>query len=344
METKTADQNVEITQDADIVETDETNKQASTKLIWLAVFILASVQAGLFWLWDQQNSVHESVHQQLTVTKSPAADNAKWQQELQALETTVQTSLSSLDSAQQALAVTIKEVGESQQLSRGDVEHYWALAEVEYLLNVANQRLLLANDVAGASEVLAMVDGRIEALSDYRLHPLRALLVDEQLALASVLKVDVNGMALKLQSALDKVDTLQVLMAAPQADNGDDETALSMDNWQGAFGQAWQEVKSLVVIRQQQDGAAAVLVPEQRYFLYQNLRLKLETARLALLSGQSAVFEASLQAATQWLEQYFVGEEQAALLALVAELQAINTHVSVPDISASLTWIKGFER
>jgi len=345
MENKIVQQDVkeELIQDAEVTHVDDKKKKSTLSFVWIVVLLLVCLQAGSFWLWNQQKLSNTGLNQQLSSTMASLSESSKLVQSLQAANATSKKQLSSIDSKQKVLAESIQELTESQQITRGDVEQYWALSEVEYLLNVANQRVVLAKDVVGAKEALEMADERIEALSDYRLHPLRALLADEQLALSSVVKVDVGGMALQLQSALDSVDNLQVLMAQPLTES-DEGSALSSDDWQGALDQAWQEVKSLVVIRHQQDGAAAVLVPEQRYFLYQNLKLKLETARFALLGGQPSVYEASLDSSAQWLERYFVGEERDAMLALITELQSINTAVSLPDISTSLAWLKGFER
>lgn len=150
-------------------------------------------------------------------------------------------------------------------------------------------------------------------------------------------------MAVQLQSVMEQVDSLHILMGPELTadETTDSESTSSLpENWQAAMSEAWQEVRSLVVIRHQQDGTAAVLVPEQRYFLYQNLRLKLETARLALLSGRESVFHASLASAEQWLQQYFVGDERDAMLKMVTILQGEQISVVIPDISASLIWLQ----
>jgi len=345
MENKTTQQDVkdDAIQGAEAAAVEANDKQSKASFIWIAVLILVCLQVGSFWLWNQQKQDTETLNQQVLAAMESSATASKLNQSLQETDINLKSQLAGVGEKQVLLAERLQVLSDSQQITRGDVEQYWALAEVEYLLNVANQRVLLAKDVVGAQEAIELADTRIETLSDYRLHPLRALLADEQLALSSVVKVDVDGMALQLQSALDTIDSLQVLMAAPlEEDEGNATT--TADDWQGALDQAWHEVKSLVVIRHQQDAAAAVLVPEQRYFLYQNLRLKIETARFALLSDQASVFESSVASSSQWLEQYFVGEERDAMLALLTELQATNIEVSLPDISASLSWVKGFER
>ena len=84
-------------------------------------------------------------------------------------------------------------------------------------------------------------------------------------------------------------------------------------------------------------------MPEQRYFLYQNLRLQLETARFSALSGNQRMFEQSLQSAISWLEQYFVGDQRDAMLVILEDMQNQAISIETPDISGSLRWLKGFE-
>ncbi|NQZ52750.1 MAG: uroporphyrinogen-III C-methyltransferase [Piscirickettsiaceae bacterium] len=337
MENKTeAKDSKKAAQDIEVMRADSSKDNSKTMLIWLALLSLLCLQAGFYWLWLQQSSQNEALNQQLAVVQQASQHNIS-SQELIAKN---QSLLTTLEQDQQEMAMRVQVLSESQQLSIGDVKQYWALAEVEYLLNVANQRVVLANDIAGAQSALEMADKRIEALSDYRLHPLRALLAEEQLALAAVTKLDIEGMGLQLKSALDNVENLQILTGPTIASEQQETIASNPDTFQGVLDQAWQEVKSLVVIRHQEGSAAAVLVPEQQYFLYQNLRLKLESAQLALLSGEQVMYEQSLNSAAQWLQKYFIGEDRDAILQVVTSLQSVQIIVEQPDISASLTWLQ----
>jgi len=325
--------------DSEIINDEDQQKTINITVFWVAMVLLFCFLAGSYWLWFQQKTVNSQLAKQITELVPPVVDTSAIEQSINK----VQQQMTTLKSEQTSLTDKLTALSESQKMTKGDVQYYWAKAEIKYLLNVANQRILLAHDTAGATEALTLADSQIEDLNDYRLHPLRALISEELLALSAVKKVDVEGMTLQLESALQGVDDLQVINAAPVNQNKK-ETELKGNNWQGTLDQAWQEVKSLVVIRHQQDGAAAVLVPEQRYFLYQNLRLKLETAQFALLTGQASVFNESLTSAKQWLEQYFIGDKRDAMLALVSELNSTNIESTLPDISASLTWLRGFEQ
>lgn len=328
--------------EAELVVDDKPQKSNTAVMIWLAIVALLLINAGSYFLWFQQQTTVKQLLEQLSQSQQLAAQFSERQQFLQAEDKTSMAKFAAIESVQQELADTIVTLQQNQKLGDAELQWKWAIAELQYLLTVANQRLLLANDVTGAQHALMLADQRAQAMDDYRLHSLRSLLAEEQLALSSVTSVDIEGMVLQLHSVLNGVDDLKIWMgpevrAEQDLATGDAELA---QDWQQALESMWTEVRSLVVIRHKQDGAAAVLVPEQRYFLYQNLRLQLETARFALLANEELAFKASLKAATDWLDQYFIGDERDAMLSLLRELQQQQIKAELPDISASLTWLK----
>lgn len=319
------------------------NKPKKTHtLLWLAIIVLLALLAGLAWFIYQQEVKHQTLISTLT-SQTAANKNDALVNAIAQLKQTSSKQIETLTEANAALAGKMTEIAAMQQLTDNDIQQKWILSEVKFLLKAANQRILLAGDVENAQSVLTLADQQLQLLADPRLYQLRTLIADEQLALASVARVDIDGLAAQLQSAIDSVDSLTVLIGREvNADLSDNVEASNQnsENWQAALSDAWQSVRSMVVIRHQQDGASAVLLPEQRYFLYQNLQLKLQTARLALLSGRESVFQASLASAQQWLQQYFIGEERDALLQLVIQMQAETIAVTLPDISASLVWLQ----
>jgi len=327
--------------EAELINENEVPKPKKSNLVWLAVAVLLLANVGSYGLWYQQQSNVEQLSQQLSQTQQLASQSSELTQLLQSEASNTKAKFSVIESAQQELTDTITTVQENQHLGSAELQWKWAVAELQYLLTVANQRLLLANDVEGAQHALRLADQRAEVMDDFRLHSLRALLAEEQLALAAVANVDLEGMVLQLQSALNNVDALQVWMGPEVSqDQKDDSSVAEAESWQQALTNMWAEIRSMVVIRHKQDGAAAVLVPEQRYFLYQNLRLQLETARYAILSGEQAVFSNSIDAAVNWLEQYFIGDEKDVMSALLTDMQQQTIQTELPDISSSLTWLK----
>lgn len=312
--------------------------------LWLLLFLLllAPAALALWWGYQQQQTLN-TVNQQLAALDTVPADIARLNRALQRSESALQK----LNDAQIRQAREIADLQQREPLTDKQIRLRWTLQEVDYLLQLANQRATLANDAAGARQALQLADEKLRDLNDYRLQDLRQQIADEQLALAAVATADITGIAADLQSAINGIDALRVVKGPkqfnrdPMADTGTDLTTTA--GWQTAVSDIWQQIRSLVVIRQQEDAPQAVLIPEQRYFLYQNLRLKLETARFALLSGKQSIYDSSLQTSIDWLNRYFVGEQRDAMLASLNAMQAEQIEVALPDISGSLRWLQDFE-
>jgi uroporphyrin-3 C-methyltransferase len=314
---------------------------ADNRLLWIAIatLLVLLIAAGA-WFYQQLKAQQQQQTDAHTALQSEMATLAD-------ADDDTRQRLGTLQQDQQGLADKIEQLLNRETLSSADLKRTWALQEIKYLLNVANQRALLAHDVAGALQALQMADSQIKALTDYRLHPLRALIAEEIMALESLADVDTAGIALKLQTAANTISTLRVKkgpeVSAAQA-TGETGDLSGQAGWKQAAADIWQQLRSLVVIRHDQSGEAAVLVPEQRYFLYQNLRLQLESARLALLNADKAAYQHSLQTAIKWLKHYFTGDQRDALLATLESLNASQIKVDVPDISGSLSWLEEYQQ
>nr|NIR27959.1 hypothetical protein [Gammaproteobacteria bacterium] len=93
-----------------------------------------------------------------------------------------------------------------------------------------------------------------------------------------------------------------------------------------------------VVVRRTDQPVAPLLPPESEFFLYQNLRLQLESSRLALLHGEPEAYRDHLHTARDWVKSYFDTEAAPtrAMLNKIGELAALEIRPELPDISGSL--------
>ena len=112
---------------------------------------------------------------------------------------------------------------------------------------------------------------------------------------------------------------------------------------------AWASVKGaasgLVRVTGPEESATPLMTPEAAYFLRTNLTLQLQAARLALLRGEQAVFQQSLDDASAWLNQYYdtQSEQVASALQTIAEIRDAMFAVTTPDISESLRLLRQYE-
>lgn len=311
-----------------------------TILLIVALLVMLPGVAALWLFWQQQQQL-VALEDRLEVITDINSDVAR----LGSAQGRLSEQLSTLQQAQREQGDALTKLQNQSPLTTAEIETEWALAEIKYLLNLANQRSLLAKDTEGAQLALSLADQQVRELGDYRMQPLRELIAEEQLALSAVGKTDIAGIAASMSGLLAAIDELRVITGPKQTfvDDTEAESPVAQGLWRESIAKVWTQLRSLVVIRQQQDAPAAVLMPEQRYFLYQNLRLQLETARFAALSGNQKMFEQSLQAAILWLEQYFVGDQRDAMLQTLQATQKESIHIETPDISGSLRWLTGFE-
>jgi uroporphyrin-3 C-methyltransferase len=158
--------------------------------------------------------------------------------------------------------------------------------------------------------------------------------------LKAVPYVDVAGGGLKLDQAIAAVGTLPLAMderlPAPAADDATPPAAEVP--WQRFLRDMWADVKQLVRIEVADRPAAPLVPPPQQYFLRENLRLRLLTARIALLNRDEASFKADLAAADAWLRQFFDTRTKPvqAIQATVKQLAAMPMAGEMPDLARSL--------
>lgn len=337
---------------------------------WFALLLVLGLGAAAAWLVLQAQSREAAVLQRLVELEEVdhsaqvvAADDAEIRAELRALERSVQDTLEQrLNTVQpqlqrqaasvqeqasrlQALETRLAEQrAELAQLRGGDRDS-WLLAEVEYLLRLANQRLIMAGDAVSARRLLQSADGILRQLDSTALHPVRRAVAEDLAALRALPELDVEGLYLRLGALVDQVAGL-VIFELPERTDGPE--AAAADTWQQRLQQGYQQalatLSKYIVVRRREVPVEALVDPQWEGLLRQNLVMLLQQAQVALLSGNQPLYEASLQRAQRWLTEFFLADEAAASAA-ANELEALSDEViavPLPDISASLAALKTY--
>ena len=160
------------------------------------------------------------------------------------------------------------------------------LDEVELLLSQAQQRLTVANDVAGARRAYALADGVLQGVDDPRLLNLRQALTQER----AVLDALGNGPHAAIAAQLDAFAAAlgKLPQRSPNADPADRP--------------AWQRVLApLVEVRRSQNDT--VIAPTERAAGEAALQIELGLARAALERDDTAAFRASIVRIEAWLSR-----------------------------------------
>lgn len=306
--------------------------------LWLALLaLLVAILVGLAvaYLWQQQQQLRGTLQQQQSSAEH-SADALR--NDFSARATTLQRRAEELSQGQQSLRESVESVRELAGRSRRD----WILAEVEYLLRIANRRVQLQRDPGTAMAALESADARLRELADPGLTDVREQVARELAALRATPRPDIEGMAVQLSSLSERVEQLPVKAARAPARtmpaSSADEAPLSVQDWRQGLAQAWQAMKQLVVVRRRDEPITPLLGPEQEFAVREGLRLQLNAARVALLRQDSRLFDTSVQGARSWLERYFVVDDPGAeaMADTLRQLSGQPVVAELPDISDSL--------
>jgi len=228
----------------------------------------------------------------------------------------------------------------------GRSEQGWSLAEVEYLLRIANQRLQLQRDLKTARQALQAADARLQELADPQFLKVREQLARELESLRAVEPVDVDGISARLTALMETIDELTVMgskyQPAVKTEAAGSRAAPTVQDWRELPALLWSSLSELFRIREHDKPVSPMLPPEREYFLRENLRLQLSAARLALLRDDRVQYRTTLTTATNWLEGYFSAEDTRVneLQTQLKQISAIDVAPQLPDISASLRLLR----
>ncbi len=304
----------------------------------LFLILLAVLAASSWFLYQQIQSVSRST--------SNTAENTK------AIDLTLDKKFGQLNSDLGQLRIQQQDQSDSlTALYRRfpkDTEG-WALSEVEYLLVIASHRLLLEKDITTALSAMELADLRLRDLGDPALIPVREQLMADMNTLRAVERVDISGLAIYLADLIDRSGALPLKSAGGEVVGGTTEDFQAEQDatersWRDLPATIWKELKSLVVIKHSGETRRALLLPDQEYFLYQNLRLELENARLAVLHRDTENLRVSISLLMDWLGEYFDNENTAVINVMdtLEKMSALQLDSEIPDISSSLETLRAF--
>jgi len=315
----------------------------------LALLIALAVAALLAWQWldtrDQIAALQQDFAKRLADTDDIVKENRAIVKDTQEAVREAQVKLGLLESRlaesqnQQIALETLY-----QELSRNRDE--WALAEVEQMLNIAGQQLQLAGNVKAALIALQTADARLQRINRPQLIPLRKIINKDIERLKVVPYVDTVAISVRLDNLIAAVDSLPLAMdVRPRSDQSGAEKQTAQSAWLEFAREIWQDMKQLVRIRKTAEQEIPLLAPNQVFFLRENLKLRLLSARLALLLHDETSFKSDIIAAQEWLTRYYDNSAKVTMVTLnsLRQLQENRISIELPDISASLDAARNFK-
>jgi len=219
------------------------------------------------------------------------------------------------------------------------------LAEVEQLLLIAGQQLQLAANVKAALIAMQQADSRLQRLDRIALHGLRRAINQDMEKLRSLPDVDVSSINSRLDNLISVVNRLPLVQDSRTVQNDTAPViATGAGSWQNLLRDIWQDAKNLVRIENTHKDELPLLSPTQSFFLRENLKLRLLSARLSLLSRDEASFKHDIKTAQEWVKLYFDVKtgDGAQMVSSLQKLNLSSIKIELPDVSGSLEAVRHY--
>ncbi len=356
---------IESVEEKTIVEEQKTVKETSPEVrrsrsgFWfglIILFIIAVVAGSGYYFLQQLREKQEGLGGEMKGVVSQQISD--YQAQLAAIQTQLAAEQADIGSKESHFSNTIAEFSklhdekletvrkdlteEIQKLQRqlGKTRGDWLLADAEYLLSVANQRLLLMGDVNTTMEALAAADQRLRESGDAAAYKVREQLAKDISAMSKVSAVDVVGIYAVLQNLETQIDSLTLLL--PYAGKEVEEQPVVPAPKSKAKGDdLLGQLESMVTIRHVQQHVNEILTPEQAQFIREQSRVKLEMIKIALVQQNDMLYQASLADTTKWILGNFVKDKDADhFLVALDKLSDVHIRSQFPDISLSLKMLR----
>lgn len=311
---------------------------ASFVLLWLfVVLIIAAIGFGAYFTSKQ------SERQQLIIDSL----RAQVEQQAQAVEARQQLLEDNLEKEfveqQATIQTNMNELAEQVDSSNARIlslssvnRDEWKLQEAQYLLRLADQRILLEKDSQNALALAISADDVLRDMDQADLVGVRKLLAEEIAVLKLAGVIDREGIYLRLSALSNQIDAIPFIEPLGTKEDILEEDVVPVDetfkqkltrNFHGLLN----KLGSYVRVRDHGKTINAVLPPSEQKYLQQNLRLMLEQAQVALLRNEENIYQESLVKAQNWINQYYSLNEKAA--AVLEELQALQREEISPELT-----------
>lgn len=336
----------------DDIVTEETDQKKSNTGLIIAITLLLAIAALSIYNFSQINKVSDDVEAPDFGSKfndiSQKIDQEAGQR--QSLINDIESKLSEFDNRQQSLQSQLAKQARQQASQSTEINVEFALAEIEYLLTLANYRLQLNQDIATAVTAIEMAEKRIQSLEVPGKTELRQQLIADINDLKSINQADLSGLGLFLADLIDRVDELPLnedavindpAFSKPVSDNDNQENTIS-----DFFSLVWQELKSLVIISRDENVSKVMLLPDQLYFLRSNIKLELANARFAVFNRDTANFVSSVELIETWLKNYFNISDAAVsnILQSLTSMKELELTFPTNDLSSSIESVRAISR
>ncbi len=307
-----------------------------------AVAVIALAVSVL--LWQKLSRIQEQLARQSADTGLQALEAKTWAKQAQETvqDSTARVSLMEARLSEVALQRTqLEDLMQSLSRSRDET----LVVDIESALRFAQQQAQMTGSTEPLLAALQSALKRVQRAAQPRLTPVSRALENDLERLKNLPAFDIPGLMAKLDDGVALVEGLtlaNIARASLSQIRQQDEVSGAQTPpswWMSILTRMGEQIKGLVRVSSIESPEAALLSPEQAFFLRENLKLKLLNARLGLLARQKEGVRNDLGAAAVLVRRYAEPQSRrtSQLLQLLEQTSEQLRTAELPRIEASLT-------
>ncbi len=292
-------------------------------------------------LWQRLGSMQEQLARQSAESSAHALEARNTARLAQ--DTAMQTAakLAVTDARLGEIALQRSQLEElMQSLTRSRDENL--VIDMDAALRLAQQQAQLTGSLEPLLAALKSAEARLNRVAQPRLSPVQRAIASDIERLNASSMADIPTLLNKLDELVAQADGIAFANAVTQQaasmplKKQADETM--PDWWQRIRAAVMAEIRSLVRVSKINSPEAALLTPEQTFFLRENLKLTLLNARLGLLSRHTEAARADLGTASALLQRYADASARKTVLMLsgLEQVQEQSRQLQLPRVDESL--------
>ena len=312
---------------------------------WLLATLVLLALAGLLsslLLWQKLSAIQEVLAHQSAESGAQAAQAQGVAKQAQELSMDSAAKLAMMEARLSEVALQRSQLEElMQSLSRTRDENL--AVDIESSLRLAQQQAQLTGSVEPLLAALKSADQRVTRAAQPRLVPLQRAIARDILHVKATTLADTPALLVKLDELVQLADELPLANGVASVPRGEQTLQRKPDEsvrgwWMRLVAMVGDEARNLVRVSRIEHPEAALLSPEQSFFLRENFKLKLLNARLGLLSRQTDSVRTDLAAASQALGRYFEASSRRTLAAqtLLLQVQSQLKALELPRVDDTL--------
>jgi len=314
-------------------------RSAALGWVALALSLLALLVSAM--VWQRLAATREQLARQTAESALLASDARAAARQAQDLtrDTAARLAVSEIKLSEVALQRTQLE-DLIQSLSRSRDENL--VVDIESAVRLAQQQAQLTGSVEPLVAALRSAELRVTRAAQPRLAQLRRAIARDISRITNATVSDTPALLVRIDELLRMADDLPLVNAVAAVSAGgslkpaDSETGPTW--WERALRLVGEEARKLLRVSRIEQPEAALLSPEQSFFVRENFKLKLLNARLGLLARQLESARSDIAASSASLNKYFdpASRKTQAAANLLQQVQGQLKTMELPRVDDTL--------